>query len=65
MISQPKSVPELLREEIPDVPQGKQPIRLLLCGVPKAVESIVNLLHVLGFAFIWGMEPASTLADSG
>ncbi len=29
MISQPKSVPELLREEVPDVPAGKQPIRLL------------------------------------
>ena len=42
MISPPKSVPELLREEVPDVPQGKQPIRLLLCGVPKAVDSIVN-----------------------
>ncbi|MEG4826764.1 hypothetical protein QUA82_13845 [Microcoleus sp. F8-D3] len=43
----------------------KQPIRLLLCGVPKAVDSIVNLLHVLGFAFIWGMEPASTIAFFG
>ncbi len=50
MISPPKSVPELLREETPDAPQGKQPIRLLICGIPKGVESIVNLLHVLGFA---------------
>ncbi|MEG4118518.1 hypothetical protein QUA43_13715 [Microcoleus sp. N9_B4] len=65
MRSPPKSVPQLLREEIPNVPTGKQPIRLLICGIPKGVESIVNLLHVLGFAFIWGMEPASTVASSG
>ena len=57
MISQPKSVPELLREEISDVPQGKQPIRLLLCGVPKAVDSIVHLLHVLGFAEVGEWSP--------
>jgi hypothetical protein len=57
MISQPKSVPELLREEVPDVPAGKQPIRLLICGVPKAVESIVNLLHVLGFAQVGEWSP--------
>ncbi|MEG4146095.1 hypothetical protein [Microcoleus sp. Pol12B5] len=50
MISQPKSVPEILREDIPDAPIGKQPIRLLICGIPKGVESIINLLHVLGFA---------------
>ncbi|MEG4110890.1 MULTISPECIES: hypothetical protein [unclassified Microcoleus] len=50
MISQPKSVPELLREEIPDAPIGKQPIRLLICDIPKGVESLINLLHVLGFA---------------
>ncbi|MCY7384324.1 MAG: hypothetical protein LH628_17395 [Microcoleus sp. CAN_BIN18] len=58
MTSPPKSVPELLREEIPDVPQGKQPIRLLICGIPKGVESIVNLLHVLGFAQVgeWSRE---------
>jgi hypothetical protein len=57
MISPPKSVPELLREEIPDAPTGKQPIRLLICGVPKGVESIINLLHVLGFAKVDEWSP--------
>jgi len=57
MISPPKSVPELLREETPDVPQGKQPIRLLICGIPKGVDSIVNLLHVLGFAEVVEWSP--------
>ncbi len=57
MISPPKSVPELLREETPDLPQSKQPIRLLICGIPKGVESIVNLLHVLGFAQVGEWSP--------
>jgi len=57
MISPSKSVPELLREEIPDLPQGKKPIRLLICGIPKGVDSIVNLLHVLGFAQVGEWSP--------
>ncbi|MEG4346929.1 hypothetical protein QUB70_27160 [Microcoleus sp. A003_D6] len=57
MISQPKSVPELLREEIPNAPIGKQPIRLLICGFPKKVESLINLLHVLGFAEVGEWSP--------
>jgi hypothetical protein len=35
MISTPQSVPELLREKIPDVPRGKYPIRLLAGGIPQ------------------------------
>ncbi|MEG4320360.1 MULTISPECIES: hypothetical protein [unclassified Microcoleus] len=57
MISPPKSVPELLRKETPDAPIGKQPIRLLICGIPKGVDSIVNLLHVLGFAEVGEWSP--------
>ena len=57
MISQPKSVPELLREEIPNAPTDKQPIRLLICGIPKGVESIISLLHVLGFAEVSEWSP--------
>jgi len=57
MISPSKSVPELLREEIPDLRQGKKPIRLLICGIPKGVDSIVNLLHVLGFAQVGEWSP--------
>ena len=57
MISPSKSVPELHREEIPDLRQGKKPIRLLICGIPKGVDSIVNLLHVLGFAQVGEWSP--------
>lgn len=46
----PKSVPELLRDPLPVVPTGKQPIRILVCGVPMGVNRIVHRLHVLGFA---------------
>lgn len=47
---EPRSVPELLKAPMPNIPPGKKPIRLLACGVEEGVESIVHLLHVLGFA---------------
>ncbi|MGB6169378.1 MAG: hypothetical protein WBF52_17475 [Geitlerinemataceae cyanobacterium] len=51
MISTSPSVPELLRETIPDTaPANRKPIRLLVCGVPEGVESIIHRLHLLGFA---------------
>lgn len=46
----PRSVSELLSAPIPDAPKGKQPIRLLCCGVPVGVDGIVHQLHVLRFA---------------
>jgi hypothetical protein len=49
MIS-PKSVPELLRAQLPDAPPGNQPIRILLCGIPQGVNHLVHQLHVLRFA---------------
>ncbi|MFB2979264.1 hypothetical protein ACE1CM_24190 [Microseira sp. BLCC-F43] len=57
MIITPKSVPELLRENIPDVPPGKHPIRLLACGVPGGVESVVRQLYVVRFAEISEWSP--------
>ncbi|GET42895.1 hypothetical protein [Microseira wollei] len=56
MISTPKSVPELLRESILDLP-GKHPIRLLACGVPKGVENVVNQLYVVRFAQVSEWSP--------
>jgi hypothetical protein len=51
MISTSPSVPELLRETIPDTPPSyRKPIRILVCGVSEGVESIIHRLHVLGFA---------------
>lgn len=47
---EPRSVPDLLKAPIPDLPDGKKPIRLLCCGVPEGVNGIVHQLHVLGFA---------------
>lgn len=49
---QPRSVPEILKAPIPDAPEGKKAIRLLACGVEEGVDSIVHLLHVLGFASV-------------
>jgi hypothetical protein len=51
MIPTSQSVPELYRETIPDTPPShRKPIRILVCGVPEGVESIIHRLHVLGFA---------------
>jgi hypothetical protein len=30
---------------------------LLICGIPKGVESIISLLHVLGFAEVGEWSP--------
>lgn len=49
---EPRSVVELIKAPIPDVPPGRKPIRLIACGIPQGVESIVHLLHVLGFASV-------------
>lgn len=57
MILTPKSVPELLRESIPDVPEGRHPIRLLACGVPPGVESVVHQLYIVRFAQISEWSP--------
>ncbi|MDY6784264.1 MAG: hypothetical protein SW833_17240 [Cyanobacteriota bacterium] len=57
MVSTPKSVPQLIRETPPDAPTGRQPVRLLLCGVPKGVERVVHRLHVLGFAEVGQWTP--------
>ena len=45
-----RSVSDLLKEPILDIPEGKKPIRLITCGVPAGVDNIVHSLHVLGFA---------------
>ena len=46
----PKSVPELLRAPIPFASTGKQPIRILVCGVPEGVNHIIHELHIRRFA---------------
>ncbi|NEP16626.1 MAG: hypothetical protein F6J97_06920 [Leptolyngbya sp. SIO4C1] len=50
MISTPKTVPDLLRETQPAADPSRQPIRLLACGIPAGVESIIHRLHIQGFA---------------
>jgi hypothetical protein len=49
-MQQPRSVLEWIKAPIPDVPEGKKPIRLIACGIPEGVDSMVNQLHILGFA---------------
>lgn len=65
MIPTPKSVPELLRAEIPDAPPNRKPVRLLLCGTPKGVNRIIDILHILGFAEIAEWSPPLPSPISG
>ncbi len=58
MISTSTTVPDLLRTAIPDAPTGRQPIRILVCGVPSGVNHIIHQLHVLGFADAGEWSPA-------
>ena len=53
-----KTVPELLQAPIPDAPAGKQPIRILVCGVPNGVNRVIHQLHLLGFAEAGEWSPA-------
>lgn len=54
---EPQSVADLLKAPIIEVPQGKRPVRLLACGVPSDVNSVINQLHVLGFAEVIAWTP--------
>jgi hypothetical protein len=56
MIEQ-RSVPELLKTPVRDIPQGKTPVRLLACGVPEAVNSVIVQLHVINFAEVIAWSP--------
>lgn len=51
------SVPELLQAPIPDVPYGKQPIRILVCGIPSGVNLIIHQLHLRQFAEVGEWSP--------
>lgn len=53
----PTSVPELIQAPIPNLPPGRHPIRLLACGLPQGVNSIVHQLHILGFAEVLAWSP--------
>lgn len=52
----PTSVPEIISAPI-NAPQDKKPIRILVCGVPEGVNSIVHELHVKRFAEVFEWSP--------
>jgi len=53
----PRSVPDLLKAEVPGVPTGKRPVKILVCGTLKEVNTIIHQLHVLGFAEVIAWTP--------
>lgn len=50
MIQPVKTVPELLRDTQSADESSRKPIRLLACGTPAGVDSIIHRLHIEGFA---------------
>ena len=59
------SVSDLLKVSIPDVPDGKQPIRILICGIPQGVNHIIHQLHVCQFAEAGEWSPPLPSAIEG
>lgn len=49
-----KSVPDLLRVPVPAVPNGQQPVRILICGVLPGVNNIVQYCAILCISFMSG-----------
>ncbi|MEO0352734.1 MAG: hypothetical protein AAF282_22060 [Cyanobacteria bacterium P01_A01_bin.15] len=64
MISTTKTVPEILRETQAAANFSRRPVRLLACGVPTGVESIIKRLHIDGFAQVgeWSKPLPSPIA---
>lgn len=64
MISTPRTVPEILRDTQIAVDPARYPIRLLACGIPDGVESVVRRLYLQGFAHIdeWSKPLPSPIA---
>lgn len=56
MIEQ-RSIAELIKAPILDIPEGRTPIRILACGVPFGVNSVVQHLHVVRFAEVAAWSP--------
>jgi len=54
---EPRSIPDLLKEESPAVPEGKQGVKILVCGHLKEVNSVIHQLHILGFAEVIAWTP--------
>lgn len=50
MIPTHQSVPDILRGTQAAAGAARKPIRLLACGLPAGVESIIQRLHIQGFA---------------
>ncbi|MFB2981219.1 hypothetical protein [Microseira sp. BLCC-F43] len=56
MIEQ-RSVLELIKEPIIEIPQGKLPVRMIACGIPYGVNSVIHNLHVVRFAEVAAWSP--------
>ena len=56
MIEQ-RSIPELIKVPILDIPEGKVPVRMLACGMTYGVDSVIRHLHVIRFAEVAAWSP--------
>lgn len=56
MIEQ-RSIAELIKEPILEIPEGKIPVRMIACGIPYGVNSVINNLHVIRFAEVAAWSP--------
>ena len=64
MVTATKTVSSLLQTVDP-VEKAKQPVRLLACGSPEGVESIIHRLHIEGFAQVGEWSPPLPAPNQG
>ncbi|NEQ31831.1 MAG: hypothetical protein F6K04_12640 [Leptolyngbya sp. SIO4C5] len=57
MIPTVQTIPELLQQTAAPSPANRQPIRLLACGVPDGVESVIMRLYLQGFSQVYEWSP--------
>ncbi len=61
----PTSIPEILKAPIPGVPEGRVPIRILICGVEEGVNSTIHELHVKKFSEVVLWTPPLPSVNEG
>ena len=59
------SIPEILKTPVPNVPEGRIPIRILICGVEEGVDSVIHELHAKKFSEVGLWTPPLPSVNEG
>ena len=59
------SIPEILKTPVPNVPEGRIPIRILICGVEEGVDNVIHELHIKKFSEVGLWTPQLPSVNEG